>query len=51
MRWKRKNQFADETVLSVVAGDESLSTVLTCIDNFKYVSALGRNEITVQVLE
>ena len=43
--WKRKiTQFADDTVLSIVAEDESLSTALTCIDHFKYISGLGINK-------
>ena len=44
LREKKINQFADDTVLSVVAEDESLSTVLTCIDHFKNVSGLGMNK-------
>ena len=43
-REKKINQFADDTVLSVVAEDESLSTALTCIDHFKYISGLGMNK-------
>ena len=41
---KKINQFADDTVLSVVAEDESLSTALTCIDHFKYISGIGMNK-------
>ena len=44
MREKKTNQFADDTVLSVVAEDESLCTALTCIDHFKYISGLGMNK-------
>ena len=43
-REKKINQFADDTVLSIVAEDESLSIALTCIDQFKYVSGLSRNK-------
>ena len=43
-REKKINQFADDTVLSIVAEDESLSTALTSIDQFKYVSALSMNK-------
>ena len=41
---KKIHQFADDIVLSVVAEDESLSTALTCIAHFKYVSGLGMNK-------
>ena len=41
---KKINQLADDTVLSIVAEDESLSTPLTCIDHFKYISVLGMNK-------
>ena len=43
-REKKINQFADDTVLSIVAEDESLSIALTCIDQFKYVSGLSMNK-------
>ena len=43
-REKKINQLADDTVLSIVAQDESLSTSLTCIDQFKYVSGLSMNK-------
>ena len=43
------NQFADDTVLPAVAENESLSTALTYIDHFKYISRLGiyKNKSTV----
>ena len=41
---KKINQFADDTVLSVVAEDESLFTALTCINHFKYVSGISMNK-------
>ena len=43
-REKKINQFADDTVLSIVAEDESLSIALTCIDQFKYVLGLSMNK-------
>ena len=38
------NQFADDRVLSLLAEDESLSTALTWIDHFTYISGLGMNK-------
>ena len=43
-REKKINKFPDDTVLSIVAEDESLSTALACIDQFKYVSGLSMNK-------
>ena len=48
---KKINQFADDMVLSTVAEDESLSTALTCIDHFKYISGLDMNKLKVQSLQ
>ena len=45
---KKINQFADDAVLSVATEDESLSTALTCIDHFKYVSGWISIKINVQ---
>ena len=39
----KMNQFENDTLLLLVAEDESLSTALMCIDYLKYISGLGMN--------
>ena len=43
-RKQKINQFADDTVFSVVSEDKSLSTALTCIDHLKYISGFSMNK-------
>ena len=37
-------QFANDTVLTILVDDESLSTDLACIDHCKHISELGINK-------